>query len=63
MRHNNREQPPSADRSAHRINMFEICNELLSIVESVNEEHLVVNVLYPNNRGHFATAYMDEVSS
>jgi hypothetical protein len=45
MRHNNREQPPSADRSAHRINMFEICNELLSIVESVNEEHLVVNVL------------------
>ena len=68
MMHNNGEQPPSAYRYAHRINMFEICNELLSllslsIVESVNEEHLVANVLrqlYPNNHGHFATAYLDE---
>ena len=61
--HNNGEQSGNADRYAHRINMFEICNELISIVESVNEEHLASNVLrqlYLNNRQQFATVYLDE---
>ena len=63
MRHNDGEQSGNADRYAHRINVFEICNELTGIVESVNEEHLVSNVLrqlYPNNRQQFATVYLDE---
>ena len=65
MRHNDREQSGNADRYAHRINMFEICNELIGIVESVNEEHLVLvsNVLwqlYLNNQRQFATVYLDE---
>jgi hypothetical protein len=62
-RHNNGEQSGNADRYAHRINMFEICNELIGIVESVNEEHLASNVLrqlYPNNRQQLTTVYLNE---
>ena len=60
--HNNGEQSGNADRYAHRINMFEICNELINVVESVNEEHLASNVLrqlYSNNRQQLATVYLD----
>ena len=63
MRHNDGEQSVNADRYAHRINMFKICNELINVVESVNEEHLASNVLrqlYPNNRQQFAAVYLDE---
>ena len=48
MRHSDREQSGNADKYAHRINMFEICNELIGIVESVNEEHFWFPTCYGN---------------